>query len=66
MQKYEYICYDVLQHLDHSPTGRVLESFAPARGDMHSPQATGRALSIHPAYNSSYQQPYIYISSHSS
>ena len=24
-----------------------LESFAPARGDMHSPRATGRALSIH-------------------
>ena len=49
MQKYEQICYDVLQYLDHSPTGRVLESFAPARGDMHSPRATGRALSIHPA-----------------
>ena len=48
MQKYEQICYDVLQYLDHSPTGRVLESFAPARGDMHSPRATGRALSIHP------------------
>ena len=40
MQKYEQICYDALQHLDHSPTGRVLESFAPARGDMHSPWAS--------------------------
>ena len=40
MQKYEQICYDVLQYLDHSPTGRVLESFAPARGDMHSPRAS--------------------------
>ena len=29
-----------MQHLDHSPTGRVLESFAPARGDMHSPRAS--------------------------
>ena len=48
MQKYEQTCYAVLQHLDHSPTGRVLESFAPARGDMHSPRATRRALSIHP------------------
>ena len=37
-----------MQHLDHSPTGRVLEGFAPARGDMHSPRATGQALSIHP------------------
>ena len=41
MQKYELICCDVLQHLDHSPTGRVLKSFAPARGDMYSPRATG-------------------------
>ena len=40
MQKYESICYDVLQHLGHSPIGRVLESFAPARGDMHSPRAS--------------------------
>ena len=40
MQKYELICYDVLQYLDHSPTGRVLESFAPVRGDMHSPRAS--------------------------
>ena len=51
MQKYEQICYDVLQHLDHLSTGRVLESFAPARGDMHSPRATGRALRIHPDYS---------------
>ena len=29
-----------MQHLDHSPTGRVLESFALARGDMHSPRAS--------------------------
>ena len=28
--------------------GRVLESFALARGRMHSPRTTGRALSIHP------------------
>ena len=40
MQKCKSIYYDVLQHLDHSPTGRVLESFAPARGDMHSPRAS--------------------------
>ena len=33
MQKYGSICFDVWQHLDHSPTRRVLESFAPARGD---------------------------------
>ena len=51
MQKYEQICYDVLQHLDHLPTGRVLESFAPARGDMHSPRETGRALRIHSDYS---------------
>ena len=36
-------------------TTRVLESFAPARGDMHSPQATGRALSIHPAMSILYE-----------
>ena len=40
MQKYEQICYDVLQHLDHSPPRRMLESFAPARGDMHLPLAS--------------------------
>ena len=47
MQKYESICYDVLQHLDHSHTGRVLENFAPARGDMHSPRASVKYTPCH-------------------
>ena len=35
---------------DHSPAGLVVTGVPLARDDMHSPQATGRPLSIHPEY----------------
>ena len=34
---------------DHSPAGLVVTGVPLARDDMHSPRATGRPLSIHPA-----------------